>query len=52
MALVADEHPSERLRASFYARLHEAEQAAARPTLANRHSGFGASARRPEPPRT
>jgi len=42
MALVADEQPSERLRASFYARLHEAEQAADRPTLANRLSGLGA----------
>jgi anti-sigma factor RsiW len=42
MALVADEQPSERLRASFYPRLHEAEQAADRPTLASRLSGLGA----------
>ncbi len=43
MALLADEQPSERLRASFYARLHEAEREAARPTLARRLAGFGSS---------
>jgi len=43
MALLADEQPSERLRASFYARLHEAEREEARPTLARRFAALGSA---------